>query len=530
MNAHSHRGRKSALAAVAAGLLGAASLVAAGSAGASTNAGSRIAAMPTRPTQAAGGGLSAAANAVLHGPRGYLVPDARALQLAKAAAASSAPSTATSGPASGSLAPTTVRSWQGVDDPSAAPSDSTSAIGPSRFIELTNTKYGIYNRTSNTPLSSGSLDAFTGVAFLGDNVFDPQIIWDPGTNRFYYAADDVASGSQHFLAFGFSKTSGPNTAADWCKYNYAYGAEFPDYPKLGDTKDFVLIGVNVFSGSNSYLRSDVAWITKPAAGSGCPDPSTFGAGMKAVAAFTPVPANQTDTNGTGWVVARKLALPATSLPLFKVTRSSTGAAIIASAGAVTVPSYTVPADATQPGTSSKLDTSDTRPTQAVSAIDPARGTVALWTQQAAKGGAGAEVRWYEINPATHTLFQSGSVTSSTLFSFNGAISPDRKVAGTTHLFGSNMVLGYNTSSSGQRADFRLVSKVGSGAQSSPALIVISNGSCTGVSVCRWGDYAAATPDPAAPSTSSVGQVWLTSQLHHGGTQFDWATWNIGAKP
>lgn len=93
---------------------------------------------------------------------------------------------------------------------------------------------------------------------------------------------------------------------------------------------------------------------------------------------------------------------------------------------------------------------------------------------------------YEINPATHTLFQSGSVTSSTLFSFNGAISPDRKVTGSTRLFGSNMVLGYNTSSSGQRADFRLDAKVGSGAESSPALIVISNGSCTGVSVCRWG--------------------------------------------
>ena len=51
------------------------------------------------------------------------------------------------------------------------------------------------------------------------------------------------------LAFGFSTTANPTTAADWCRYNLGYGADFPDYPKLGDTKDFALIGANVYGSA-----------------------------------------------------------------------------------------------------------------------------------------------------------------------------------------------------------------------------------------------------------------------------------------
>ena len=141
------------------------------------------------------------------------------------------------------------------------------------------------------------------------------MIWDPGTKRFYYLADDI--NGDNFLSLGFSKNASPNTAADWCKYNLDYGAsDFPDYPKLGDTKDFTLIGVNVFTG-NPFTGSDVLAVTKPAAGTACPDPASFGVTQQTdlqnangAQAFTPVPANQTDTSGTGWIVARPAAIPA----------------------------------------------------------------------------------------------------------------------------------------------------------------------------------------------------------------------------
>ena len=114
------------------------------------------------------------------------------------------------------LAPAIVRNWAGQRDTTVAPSDSTGAIGTTRYIELVNAKAAVYNRTSNTPTAAGALLQLTGCATAGctDNVFDPQVIWDPGTNRFFYAADDIVSSTQNLLDIGFSTTATP-TQPPW---------------------------------------------------------------------------------------------------------------------------------------------------------------------------------------------------------------------------------------------------------------------------------------------------------------------------
>src|SRR2546425_5065121 len=64
----------------------------------------------------------------------------------------------------------------------------------------------------------------------------------------------------------------------------------------------------------------------------------------------------------------------------------------------------------------------------------------MCTPHAVFGGAGFQGRWYDINPATHTLIQHGTLTSSSSFTFDGAISPDRLVNGTTRKYGGGMVI------------------------------------------------------------------------------------------
>lgn len=318
-------------------------------------------------------------------------------------------------------------------------------------------------------------------------MFDVQILWDPGTSRFYYAADDVVDASHNYLSFGWSTSATP-TGTSWCRYELAFGASFPDYPKLGDTKNFLLIGSNVFASNGSYSGSGVSWVAKPPSGAACQSGSSLKQGgvgplkdADGSLAFTPVPANQLDTAGTGWVVARPAAVTAsggTFLTVFKVTQNAgTGAAVIPTTGAkVPVAAFTVPAAAPQAGSANKLDTSDTRNTQAVSAIDPAHGNaVGLWTQHTVFGGAGAEVRWYEINPATHSLLQQGKLTSPSLFTFNGAISPDRAVDGSTARYGSDMVINADTSSKTTASALELASKVGAQAQSNPVRVHTSDG-------------------------------------------------------
>ncbi|MGI8702542.1 MAG: hypothetical protein ACR2JU_15320 [Nocardioidaceae bacterium] len=469
---------------------------------------------------------------------------ARQKALANAHASKAAPGPTTVGPATPALG----LSKQGINDTCCAPSDSTSAVGTTRFLELVNDDIAIYSKTNlTTPIDTESLNALDQTDF--GNTFDPQIIWDPTTKRFYYASDDRESdATDNRIAFGFSKTASPNDAvSSWCHYSINYGTEFPDYPKLGDTKDFLLFGTNVFDGgTGGFLRTDAVAVGKPANGpiTTCPSPSSFAFGQKmglrskdGSPAWTPVPANQMDSSSTGYVVASADNIPATYLSVFTVKKNSSGAPVFGSARQLTVPSYSTPPDIPQPGTSVKLDSSDTRLTQAVSAIDPSRGagtSVAIWTQHTVAGGAGARVRWYEINPkpATPTLFQSGKATDSSLYAFDGSISPDRVANGTTKAFASNMVLGFDTGSSAQVTHFKVASKVGAGAQS--AWVDVANSAsvmsqnCSGV--CRWGDYAAATPDPSASTSGSAGKVWLTSQLVFSTSVFDWATWNVVVKP
>jgi hypothetical protein len=487
------------------------------------------------------------------------IPDPRAYAAQKAAADAAATRLAARPTASSAavLAPSFVRNWAGLRDTTGAPSDSTGAIGTTRYIELVNSKVAIYSRTSNTPTASGPLLQLTGCATTncaGDSAFDVQVIWDPGTQRFFYATMDTTNDPSlgNGLNFGWSTTATPTlSASSWCRFGLFLGATLPDYPKLGDTKDFMLMGTNNFSGS-SFAGSTITWVAKPAAGTSCPAafPKSGVTGTLKNAngslAFTPVPANQTDTSSTGWAVARPDSIPsagATFLTLFKVTKSATGAATIPTTGtSVPVTAYKVPASARQPGTSFKLDTLDTRPTQAVSAIDPAHGSVtALWTQHTVFGGAGAQVRWYEINPATHSIIQKGTISSSTLYTFNGAISPDRRVNGTSKMFGGDMVINVNQSSASALTAIKVASKIGANAISALKLVAASTAADTGgdcrtttnPNLCRWGDYAGVSPDPAAPTTGTTGQVWGTSMLSAPGgstSSAGWTTRNFAVKP
>ena len=61
-----------------------------------------------------------------------------------------------------------------------------------------------------------------------------------------------------------------------------------------------------------------------------------------------------------------------------------------------------------------------------------------------------------------------------------------------------MVMDFNTSSATTFIALKMVSKIGAAAQSAPVQITISTAADTGFDcadgTCRWGDYAAATPD------------------------------------
>lgn len=441
----------------------------------------------------------------------------------------------------------------GTASTNSAPPDNEGAIGTTRYIQTINTAVAIYNRSTKALIAHGSLNQLARNA-ASVNSFDPQIIWDPTTNRFYYTMDSIFSSTDNRLAFGFSKTASPaNVTTDWCHYYVKYGTPFPDYPKLGDSRYFMIVGVNVFDPN--FAGSDIVAIAKPANGNitTCPGAVTLKSGKKVNLkdtgnnqVFTPVPSNQIDTINTGYVVTIAGASPATKLWFFNVTRNATtGAPVFGNARGVTVSGYSPPPNARQPTFTQVLDTLDGRNTQAVQAINPARaGTVySFFTQHTIANGTVSGVRWYEINPvpATPVVLRTGTITATNTSLFNAAIAPDRQVRGAAKGFGDSFIIQYNVSSSVNSIDPRIVaaSSLHGGALSAANVIKSGVGpyrdfTCPNSGdTCRWGDYAAMTPDPV-PTTTGVGEVWGTNQysgvISPPANGVNWRTWIFALQP
>jgi hypothetical protein len=492
---------------------------------------------------------------------GYLVGDpARFDRLTRAAAARAArlhpgaPS-----PAAGPKAPVAGPSWEGLFEDDLSPPDPTNAIGPLSFIQAINLQLGIYNRSGGL-IASAPFSTLGGAP--GDFLSDPQIIWDIHTNRFYYLILDVGSIAtpKSTMLWGFSKSNNPTSVpGSFCTYetDLGWGGTIADYPKLGQTKDFLLIGVNIYPDPVTFTGADVGWISKPqtqAPISNCPAESSFMRGKQTqlktpdgiTLTSTPEPAVQIDPRGDGWIVdvpdPTNSGATGTKLELYHVTKNLDGTANIPqnATSEVNVPFYSPPAPAPDGGVH-PIDSLDGRLTHAVAAVDPARGPgnqIALWTGHTIFGGAGAEFRWYEIDVAHATLFQRGDVTHPSLYVFNGAIAPDRVLTNSpTARYGSNMVVGFTTSSASAFPAIQMVSKIGANPQSAFILVKQSPGpdegfDCFELGRCRWGDYGGALPDPVRPN-AMTGKVWLSNMWVTG--QEDpfaatWRTWNWGARP
>jgi hypothetical protein len=426
--------------------------------------------------------------------------------------------------------PTLHQSFQGIFDPGITPPDTNGAAGPTRQVEIVNQKVGIWDRSSPpTLLAQANLQALTGST--GSALYDPRMLWDPQTQRFYYS---VLDDTNNALLTGFSKTAHPSSAAAWCKYAIPT-PNLIDQPHLGDSQYFVLAGFFLF-----YSGPQVAWYAKPPAGSTCP--TSLKSGTKAIPSsggLPPAPAHEIDVRATGYVVTADLS-NLNGLTMIRVTRNSSGSAVFSPPSPISVSTFANPPPAPQAGASQRIDLVDARLGEVVAAVDPSRGKLALWAAHTVAGGAGSAVRWYEIDPSTNGLFQSGTVQSSTLWNYFGTISPDRLVNGSTHKFGDSMVLTFNTSSPSHHISIRVVSKVGSAPQSAPVLV--KNSPATYLSydcpmpsdTCRWGDYSGAAPDPKASPSGAHGVVWGANEWNvanpnpTGATS--WRTWVFTASP
>jgi hypothetical protein len=428
------------------------------------------------------------------------------------------------------------------------PPDSTGAIGPAHYVEIVNFTIAVYDRATLRLIASAPLfGGFTSRGFI-----DPQIEWDEQAQRWFYLGIGPPTQDFNFtLSYGWSKSADPSDVdtedgtSGWCQYLLPSTTShdqflIDDYPKLGHSDNHLIFGSNMFSGPFlSFDHGARIWaLPKPTNGdTTCPpapvatsfgsqfDPLKTADGHRAA---TPVPANTIDAAPDGYVVAADSPFivneggSASQIMAWRVSGPRESPVLVED-GNMNVASYTGAQDLPQPGTPDKLDNfPDGRLTQAVMSADPdAGGAKAVWTQHTVGGPGGrSEVRWYELLPATRAVRQQGTVASPVDYVFNGAISPSRK--------GDEAAINYNIASSTQVPQIATRSR-----RSNTPLGEMSGETLLGTSpqpyfcggqgaICRWGDYAGASPDP-----DMAHAVWGTNMLAGPPTISDnWATRNF----
>lgn len=315
-------------------------------------------------------------------------------------------------------APVGGASWEGANQPVSGgswPAQPDVAVGANQVVEVTNDIVSVYSKRSQALLDQTSFGALCGSAQTAFH--DPTILYDPLWKRWLMAAvsypgPDGAQQLCFVASFGGSATGGYEIygADDLVTFGTPLTLT---QPRLGMTQDAIVITANASDPSTGTpLGGFVFFMPKTTA-------YLFHFGDFGWQE-TGLPANMTppnvlDGNPAGYAVAPK---DSTHVAIVKMTGLDAPAYTEMTESDITVPAYTAPPSAPQPGggAGTNLETGDGL---GVLATQYGNG---LWTAQTVADGKQSAIRWYDFNTATMTVDLMGTVhTKAHSYDFNPAI-------------------------------------------------------------------------------------------------------------
>jgi hypothetical protein len=409
--------------------------------------------------------------------------------------------------------PTTVHAdFEGVGQVEACgtcrPPDTHGAVGLTQFVEITNSNLNVYEKGgAHNELLSVRLNTFLG--YQAQFAFDPRIVYDRTWNRWVISAEafpESATVQVQFLAISQTHDATGNWFIYHIDVNIFNNDDFWDFPQLGMDQDAIIVNANVFG------------------------PTTFrGARMFAVAKarlynglgwFVPLWTNLQGTLAPPIVLDQSarthlLAAPPSGTTVFHYTLRDSAHAFdqTMTLANITVPFYSAPADAPQPGTAARLDTLDARFQNAGTQVGDR-----LFQVHTVAVGSFATPQFYEFDTAANAITQSGQFFASIVSQdFNPSIAAndagDVYVTWTVTEPGTRLGGGiFPQVRFGGRRDTDPPGVIGPGT----ALFT----SPTFYNLGRWGDYSAVTVDPQNPD-----RAWIVNETVTNPTT--WST-RIGA--
>ena len=315
------------------------------------------------------------------------------------------------------------------------PPDTTGAVGPSQYAHILNSTFSVFDKTgsSSSPVFSQNLPAFWAAAgdpFSSGNVFDPRLVYDKSSGRWFASSLDNAFQANHFL-LAVSNDSDATHGFKMVAINSdPTGKYWADFDLLGVNSDGVYISGNMFNLTNVndvkttslvIPKADLLASTPSAANVklfGLTDPNQTGFSQQPVVDVGDTQGGSPEQFLSDGILTNA---PNSLLRVSTITGTGASATINTSAGLVTLQQgFMPPANAPQPGnTGDLLDTLDGRFSGSVIRVGSD-----IWAVNGIDVNGKAGLQWYDIDGSSYTLKQSGRISDPNLYYYEPSISAD----------------------------------------------------------------------------------------------------------
>jgi hypothetical protein len=414
--------------------------------------------------------------------------------------------------------------------PCCAPPDTNGDVGLNHYVETVNLDYAVFNKTTGAlvlgPVAINTLWSGFGGSCQTHNDGDPVVIYDSKADR-WVVSQFAVNVNPSLQCVAVSQTSDPTGA--YFRYAFSYGADFPDYPKMGVWPDAYYESFNMFNGAGTaFLGAEICaydrskMLTGAAATQQCFRTSTLYGGL--------LPsdldgANLPPAGAPNYVVGLDAPVTSTLLQYWKFHVDWTTPANTTFTGpiALSVASYTNSCNTLargdcipQGGGGTNLESLADRAMYRLAYRNFGDHQALVFNHTIeVSAGASSGVRWYELRAdAANNLsvFQQGTYAPDSNWRWMGSIAQDKA---------GNIGLGYSVSSSAISPQIHFTGRLAAdpaGTMTQGENIVINGGGSQTGGLARWGDYSMMGIDPVDDCT-----FWYTQEYLKASGSFNWST-------
>src|SRR5712692_5145647 len=411
----------------------------------------------------------------------------------------------------------------------SVPPDTNGAVGAMQFVQMVNVTIAVYDKSSGAlqlgPAAIHTLWAgFGGLCEFGGGTAtfadggDPVVLYDHLAGRWLVTQlSSTTTFTQTAQCVAVSTSS--DATGTYNRYEYDFGANFPDYPKFSVWPDAYYNTINVFP-PHSFAGAEACAFDRNAMLAGAPASSICFQQPPAVSSLLPADLDGSTLPPAGQPNFFVDIADSSDLNIFQfhvdfanpANSTFTGPVLIPVAPFTEICARAIDlACIPEPAPGERVDGLGDRLMFRL-AYRNFGDHESLVVNHTIKGGALAGVRWYEIrNPEAPFVFQQGTVVDPDVNFWMGSIAMDKA---------GNIALGFSASGQKLNPSVFVVGRAPAdalGAMSGP-LVLVAGGGVQQQSFKRWGDYSSMAVDPSDDCT-----FWYTQEYYKTTGSFAWTT-------